>query len=352
MRFSNEVNCAWLTLNRSCNLRCEWCYAQSTGYSLNDDMSLDLAKKIIDMLADLKVTLIALIGGEPTLHKDLFKIIEYAKLKGMRVNLITNGLLFSDEKFAKKIKDIGDVGVNLSIKGGTKQEYIDLTKVDCFDSVTQAIMNLVKYQISFEISYVITNENVFNIIKTLKFAKMLGAKSFYLEFCNPIIEENKINNYQINPVDLVNNFSKIVIELENEIDNYIIHQNFPECIWDKDILELLNSKGRLTSICQLNKKSGLIFDTHGNLLICNALMHIPIGYYEKDYSNAEELKRYFNSSKVESYYKLALRSPSKKCDYCDDFKTCGSGCALRWFNYSFDSLIEIFKQNKKGGAIK
>ena len=31
----------WLTVNRACNLRCKWCYAQKTGFKTNDDLDDD-----------------------------------------------------------------------------------------------------------------------------------------------------------------------------------------------------------------------------------------------------------------------------------------------------------------------
>ena len=40
---------SWLNLNRACNLRCKWCYASGTGFSSKDDMSLKLAKELIDL---------------------------------------------------------------------------------------------------------------------------------------------------------------------------------------------------------------------------------------------------------------------------------------------------------------
>ncbi len=45
----------WMTLNRSCNLRCNYCYAKNTGYKASDNLDLGLAKQIIDIFSDLKV---------------------------------------------------------------------------------------------------------------------------------------------------------------------------------------------------------------------------------------------------------------------------------------------------------
>lgn len=40
----------WLNVNRACNMRCEWCYAKGTEYSAGDEMSLDLAIRLVEMM--------------------------------------------------------------------------------------------------------------------------------------------------------------------------------------------------------------------------------------------------------------------------------------------------------------
>ena len=63
----------WLTLNRTCNLRCLWCYASSTNYKAEDILSYEDATKIIDICSDVGIKGIILMGGEPTLYSHLFR---------------------------------------------------------------------------------------------------------------------------------------------------------------------------------------------------------------------------------------------------------------------------------------
>lgn len=70
------INGAWLTTNRSCNNRCEWCYAQN---AIGNEMDIDDAKKCVDVLKELKVKHIVLIGGEPTIYSHLIELLKYIK---------------------------------------------------------------------------------------------------------------------------------------------------------------------------------------------------------------------------------------------------------------------------------
>ena len=54
---------SWITLNRACNLRCKWCYAQSSGFSKQQEMDSSLYEKIIGIIKGLEIKKVILIGG-------------------------------------------------------------------------------------------------------------------------------------------------------------------------------------------------------------------------------------------------------------------------------------------------
>jgi hypothetical protein len=86
---------ATIETNRTCNIRCRCCY------NLDRDgvKPLELVKKEIDTAAaKRRLQVITLLGGEPTLHPDLDRIIAYVKRRGMMCQLLTNGIrLLEDE---------------------------------------------------------------------------------------------------------------------------------------------------------------------------------------------------------------------------------------------------------------
>lgn len=56
-----NVFSTWLTVNRQCNLKCKWCYAQQMDESNNMDLSM--AKKLIDISVELELKILNLLEG-------------------------------------------------------------------------------------------------------------------------------------------------------------------------------------------------------------------------------------------------------------------------------------------------
>ena len=59
-----------------CNLNCSYCYASK--YSKYGDLSLEKVKEILNQAKDLGTKNIIFSGGEPLLHSEIFKILEYS----------------------------------------------------------------------------------------------------------------------------------------------------------------------------------------------------------------------------------------------------------------------------------
>lgn len=100
---------AELHLTNRCNYDCHWCVTGDRDKSL--ELATPKAKEILRQLRDLDVkSIIFTGGGEPTLHSDWLKILEYSQNIGLDNRLITNGLLLKEDiaedvlKFTKKIK--------------------------------------------------------------------------------------------------------------------------------------------------------------------------------------------------------------------------------------------------------
>ena len=98
---------AHLALTTRCNMYCNGCYSTKLGDEPRD-ISIDMAKAIIDKLSGLGVFSLSFGGGEPTLHPQLFDIAAYAREKQILPNMTTNGLTM-DEQFAKKCDVFGVV---------------------------------------------------------------------------------------------------------------------------------------------------------------------------------------------------------------------------------------------------
>lgn len=79
-------------------------------------MQINEARKCIDYLYTMGVKRVVLIGGEPTIYKDIVTLLSYIKSKNMRSSIATNGRRFSDIEFTRQIIQTGVCGINVSIK--------------------------------------------------------------------------------------------------------------------------------------------------------------------------------------------------------------------------------------------
>ena len=343
MRIHEKPSTAWLTLNRSCNLRCKWCYAQDTNYCLNNDMKLEDAYKAIDIIKDLgNIKTIVLIGGEPTIYKNVFQVIEYAKEKGLRTVLVTNGVALSNAELIEKFVKSGLSSVNLSLKGSSNEQYLKETGVPAYGKAIQGIKNLANTELDFAVSYVVSNDNVGYLYETLKefekFSK--GTKTYLLSFCGPYFEEGEIKDIGTKPVILAHEFAKQCQLIMKDNINFNIHCTLPLCIFPKGFIEELIKKNRISTLCHLQNRSGIIFDTNLNLLLCNALFDYPYATYGKDYHDAESLLGFLNSEETLAKFKELLKVPSDKCVTCEKMPICAGGCIIQWFKYKVEDLIK------------
>ena len=111
-----------LFLTYRCNLQCKMCgqwgrVGSSRNYApeiLKEQLSL---KEIENLLSDVKSFKpnITLFGGEPLLYKEWPEVVRMVKEKGMRCNIITNGVLLNDH--AEKMVELGVDEIIFSLDG-------------------------------------------------------------------------------------------------------------------------------------------------------------------------------------------------------------------------------------------
>jgi MoaA/NifB/PqqE/SkfB family radical SAM enzyme len=85
-----------LIVTRRCNLSCGYCNEFD---KISQPVPVDVLKQRIDHLtAELGVTIMDFLGGEPLMHPQIAELVRYAKSRGCWTNIITNGLLLSADR--------------------------------------------------------------------------------------------------------------------------------------------------------------------------------------------------------------------------------------------------------------
>jgi radical SAM protein with 4Fe4S-binding SPASM domain len=137
----NTLKFAVLELTNRCNLRCVHC-ASNSGPPRPNEYGTDDWVRIVGDLATLGCEEITLIGGEMQLHPGWETIARAVKAHGIRLVLITNGLLVTDPILEKFIAlDPWIIGVSLD--GATPGTVQAMRRVDGHDPVMKLLRNLV-----------------------------------------------------------------------------------------------------------------------------------------------------------------------------------------------------------------
>lgn len=86
----------YLNVTNECNLRCIYCSADS-GTPYSNELSLEEIYGVIDSLREAKVFHVTVTGGEPFVRKDIFLILEKLVQSRIKVGIISNGTIVTDE---------------------------------------------------------------------------------------------------------------------------------------------------------------------------------------------------------------------------------------------------------------
>jgi len=111
-------------LTRRCNLFCMHCYADAHDRDYPGELTTEEGRALLDDLAAFGTPVVLFSGGEPLTRPDIFELADYARAKGLRCVLSTNGTLITPET-AQRILDSGFTYAGISIDGiGTVHDKV------------------------------------------------------------------------------------------------------------------------------------------------------------------------------------------------------------------------------------
>ncbi|MBP1908805.1 12,18-didecarboxysiroheme deacetylase [Methanolobus bombayensis] len=149
-------------VTQRCNLRCVHCYAHSKDIEYKNELTTEEGMALIDDLADFGCPVILFSGGEPLMRKDLPELAGYARSKGIRAVISTNGTLITEE-VAKKLKDIGLSYVGISLDGMKETNDRFRGQEGSFEKAIQGVHNCQKEGIKVGLRFTINRHNVQDI---------------------------------------------------------------------------------------------------------------------------------------------------------------------------------------------
>jgi MoaA/NifB/PqqE/SkfB family radical SAM enzyme/predicted glycosyltransferase len=245
-----EPEAIQIDITNKCNLKCIYCWNNSPFLKknhpaewFNKKIDFEYFKKILDNLA--KNTNTIILGGEGELftHKDIMKMIEYVKVAGKKLIIITNGTLINKSKI-KKLVDLYVDELIINISAATSKTYKKMhlnEQYTTFNKLKSWLIYLKKIKEEklfvkprIKIVNVITKLNYLEILKMIKFSVEIGADELRFK---PVQSKQKSTDFLVLEKKEVEKLKNMLKNSKTFIKKYDIRNNLNEFY-----IKLLNEK--------------------------------------------------------------------------------------------------------------
>ncbi|MDZ7582674.1 MAG: radical SAM protein [Deltaproteobacteria bacterium] len=178
--FSRNSANLFLHITTRCNLTCRHCYINPRQHG-DKTLSLATVESWLDLFARRSVkTNIIFLGGEPTLHPDLARMIKTArKLAYDSITVDTNGFLFHDILSKVTPRDVDYF--SFSLDGATASTNDRIRGAGSFAACTNGIRQAVACGFSASAIFTVSRTNIHEIGLMGPLLSTLGVKRFFIQ---------------------------------------------------------------------------------------------------------------------------------------------------------------------------
>src|SRR5271156_4018326 len=126
----DEPKCFDILLNYNCNAKCLFCSQDFEWRKEPNDLPFDKVVEHMYLAYKNGYRRLGFTGGEPTIRRDLPKLIAMAKKIGYTyIRIQTNGVRIADRSYVDQLADAGLTFVKFSIHGHDAQTHDGLVKI-------------------------------------------------------------------------------------------------------------------------------------------------------------------------------------------------------------------------------
>lgn len=331
-----------IALTYKCQNKCTFCYADAPerGRQVHE-MSTTEVMVILDRIADeAHCPTVSFTGGEPTLRRDLPELTAYAKHKGLRANLITNGIRCADEAFVRALADAGLDSAQVSIEGGSAAIHDAITQhPGSWEAAVRGVRNLRAAGVHTHTNTTICGGNRHHLMAHVDFlADDLGSEYFSM---NMVIrtgtalwhDEDDISYTEIGPI-----IEQVQRRADEKGIRFVWYSPVPYCMFNP-------------VQAGLGSKSCACVD--GLVSVNPAGQLIPCSSFERGIGDL--LHEPFETvwfSRTALYWRHKEFLPPM-CENCEIKHICCGACPLYWDERkSFDELRDVAPGGPLGATLR
>ncbi|MFC1812159.1 radical SAM protein [Thermodesulfobacteriota bacterium] len=178
--FSRDSTNVFFHILTRCNLKCRHCYINPDQHGKNT-LSLSTIKTWLSVFAKQnKASNVIFLGGEPTLHPDLWRAIKHAGDMGYSsVTVDTNGYLFNNI-LSKVAPDDVDF-FSFSLDGATRKTNDMIRGEGSYDTCVSGIRQASSRGFNTSLIYTVSSANIYELEMMASLLKDLGLDRFFIQ---------------------------------------------------------------------------------------------------------------------------------------------------------------------------
>lgn len=241
-----------IKLGFTCNNNCEHCVVADKR-NFQDKKIKEVETEIRESKKE-ECDEIVLTGGEPTIRKDIFEIISYAKKIGFQnIQIQTNGRMFGYEKFCAEVVRAGATDFVIGFHGyvAEQHDYITGSK-GSFVQTIAGIKNLKSLQQRVAINVVVSKPNYRNLPEIAKLLGKLKVDQFQFAFVHPLGNAYKNFHSVVPRMTLIEPYIKRGLDIGIAMGVRIMTEAIPYCFMSGYEIYIGEQFIPLTSIFDIN----------------------------------------------------------------------------------------------------
>ncbi len=346
-----KFNTVWFPLQYACDNKCNWCYAPSRiNHSRNKVYSDFIETRFLNLISDLDVKKVILIGGEPSTYGNIERVISKISKYDINVSMVTNGRKLEDLNFVRRIKDAGLNSLTISIEGSTSEIHDSITNVDgSFYQTNQGINNSVSLGIPTSTETTICRENEGDLENVVSFLENRGISHRLFNICGPCVSDLQDSTYTIPLSKGAKIFERVYKSAEEK--NVRLVTPVPICNFDQELYSQMRKDKAISHGCHILFGTNFVLDANGDVLPCVHFSGYPIfNVFENgEIISSGRFREIWENSKGpnQSFRKILRRYPSSKCEEGRCWDPCTGGCSVFWLKYDPDLEIPGINKNDK-----
>jgi heme b synthase len=304
-----------------------------------NELTTEECFKFLDNVASFSNPIMIMTGGEPMLRDDIYDIARHGTDLGLRMVMAPCGFLVTVET-AQKMIDSGIKRLSFSIDGATAESHDNFRRVEgAFASVMQAIENVKKVGLDFQVNTTITKHNLKELPQILELVIKLGAKAHHPFLLVPTGRGEALKDQEISPEDYEDTLTwfyekrdKVPLVFKPTCAPHyyrIFRQN--ERAKGIKVTPETHGMDAMSKGCMGGQSFAFVSNT-GKVQICGFLDTECGDIRKEPFDVIWDTSEVFKEMRAWDDYK-------GRCGYCEFRKVCG-GCRARAFAFTGDYMEE------------